>query len=226
MHDPIDDLVQLWRRDPNASTTVALCEALRDRPRVPLIEQVGELAAQRHANDVTVLLSVARMYIESQRFGEAQNVLVAAGKQAPRDPRVYRWLGEALLRRGDAERAQKVLERAIQLGARDAETRLWHERARGFRPLQKSSGDAAVAAEVALSPEGARAPLDSEGPTAVARKASPLPPRPPAWSPPHAASSAWRRSRRPGSRRAARATRRGRCCRIWLRCPTPPLLRR
>jgi hypothetical protein len=181
MHDPIDDLVQRWRRDPNASTTVLLCDALRDRPRVPLIEQVGEVATQRHANDVTVLLSVARMYIESQRLAEAQNVLVAAGKQAARDPRVYRWLGEVLLRRGDAERAQKVFERAIQLGARDPETRLWHERARGFRPLQTSAGDIAVAAEVAHSPEGVRPQLDSEGPTAVAhRPASSMPPRGPA----------------------------------------------
>ncbi len=172
-HDPIDVLVQRWQRDPNASTTVALCDALRDSPRVPLVEQVGELAAQRYPNDVAVLLSVARMYIESSRFAEAQNVLVAAGKQSPRDPHVYRWLGETLLRKGDAERAHKVFERAIQLGARDAETRLWYERAVGFRPLQASAGNAAVAAELAHSPEGARPRLDSEGPTTIERRPPP-----------------------------------------------------
>lgn len=200
MPDLIDDLVQRWKQNPNPAATVALCEALRDSPRPPLVAQVGEAAAQRHAGDVTVLLSVARMYIESQRLADAQNVLVAAGKQSPGDPRIYRWLGEVLLRRGDAERAQKVLERSLQLGASDTETRLWLERARGLRPVQASGGQLAVAAEVAHSVDGRRAPADSEGPTAIQRKrdggglephSSRPPPakpfdrgEPPTWAPP------------------------------------------
>src|SRR5579872_6624505 len=115
MPDPIDDLVLRWKRDPSAKATVALCEALRDSPRGPLVQEVGELAAARHGGDKAVLLSVARMYIEAHRLPDAQTLLVAAGKLAPRDPYVLRWLGEVLLRRGDAERAQKVLERAIEL---------------------------------------------------------------------------------------------------------------
>jgi len=148
MNDSIENLVARWKQDPTASITVALCDALRDSPRAPLIEQVGELASRRHAGDVTVLLSVARMYTDSGRLADAQSVLVAAGKRAPSDSRVYRWLGEVLLRRGDAQRAEKVLERAIQLGCRETTTRLWLERARGFLPLQKKEGKEAVAAEV------------------------------------------------------------------------------
>jgi predicted Zn-dependent protease len=111
MPELIDDLVLRWKQNPSPAATVALCEALCDSPRLPLVEQVGELATRRHGGDLTVLLSVARMYIESHRLGEAQTVLVAAGKQAPADPRPYRWLGEVLLRRGDAERAQRAAAR-------------------------------------------------------------------------------------------------------------------
>ena len=88
--------------------TVALCDALRGSSS-DLVVQVGQFAAQRHSADASVLLSVARMYLDSNRFADAQNVLVAAGKQAPRDGDIYRWLGETLLRRGDADRAEKVL---------------------------------------------------------------------------------------------------------------------
>ena len=149
MHEPIDELVQRWRQNPSPVATIALCEALRSTPRVPLVQQVGEFAMQRHGADVGVLVSVARMYIESHRFGDAQTVLVGAGKQAPRDGNIYRFLGEVLLRRGDADRAEKVLEQSIQLGTRDPDAQLWLERARVFRPMQAKAGTRAVAAEVA-----------------------------------------------------------------------------
>jgi hypothetical protein len=170
MPELIDDLVLRWKQNPSPAATVALCEALCDSPRLPLVEQVGELATRRHGGDLTVLLSVARMYIESHRLGDAQTVLVAAGKQAPADPRPYRWLGEVLLRRGDAERAQRVLERAVQLGGKEPDVRLWLERAKGLRPVQSSSGEQAVAAAVAQSIDGRRPAEDPEGPTVVQRK--------------------------------------------------------
>ncbi len=149
MVDMIEDLVQRWRQNPSSATTVALCEALRANPRGALVQQVGEFAKERLAGDVSVLVSVARMYIEASRFMDAQSVLVAAGKTAPRDGRVYRWLGVVLLRRGDAERAEKVLGRSLQLGPGDPEAKLWLDRARTYRALQASSGTGAVAADVA-----------------------------------------------------------------------------
>jgi predicted negative regulator of RcsB-dependent stress response len=162
MAEPIDELVQRWKQSPSPAATIALCDALRATPRGPLVQQVGEFATQRHATDVGVLIAVARMYLESHRLGDAQAVLVAAGKQAPRDGVIYRWLGEVLLRRGDAERAEKVLERAIQLGARDQDAQLWMERARVFRPMQAKAGTRAVAAEVAhATAHPMRPPLDS-----------------------------------------------------------------
>ncbi|HEY6458609.1 MAG TPA: tetratricopeptide repeat protein, partial [Polyangiaceae bacterium] len=162
MPEPIEELVQRWRQNPSPVATIALCDALRSTPRGPLVQQVGEFATQRHATDVGVLVSVARMYMEAHRFGDAQSVLVGAGKQAPRDGNIYRFLGEVLLRRGDADRAEKVLERAILLGARDPEAQLWLERARVFRPMQAKAGTRAVAAEVAhATAHPMRPPLDS-----------------------------------------------------------------
>jgi hypothetical protein len=162
MAEPIDELVQRWKQNPSPSATIALCDALRVNPRAPLVQQVGEFATQRHGTEVAVLVAVARMYMEAHRFGDAQAVLVAAGKQAPRDGNIYRWLGEVLLRRGDAERAEKVLERAIQLGARDPDAQLWMERARVFRPMQAKAGTRAVAAEVAhATAKPVRPPFDS-----------------------------------------------------------------
>jgi tetratricopeptide (TPR) repeat protein len=149
MPDPIDSLVQDWKANPNAAKTIALCNALRGKPHGPLMQQVGDFATQRLGDDAAVLLSVARMYMDVQRYADAQQVLVAAGKVAPRDAFVYRLLGEALLRRGDASRAEKVLARAIQLGARDEDTQLWLEHARIYKPLQSTDGAKAVAAELA-----------------------------------------------------------------------------
>jgi predicted Zn-dependent protease len=181
MADPIDDLVQRWKQNPSSAATIALCEALRSSPRVPLVQQVGEFATQRHGADVAVLLSVAKMYMESHRFADAQAVLVAAGKQSPRDGEIYRWLGEVLLRRGDADRAEKVLERAIQLGVRDPDARLWLERARVFRPMQTKAGTRAVAAEVAhATAQPVRAILESESESTTTVHVRTAPSSPPA----------------------------------------------
>jgi len=175
MAEPIDELVQRWKQSPSPAATIALCDALRATPRGPLVQQVGEFATQRHATDVGVLVAVARMYLESHRLGDAQAVLVAAGKQAPRDGVIYRWLGEVLLRRGDAERAEKVLERAIQLGARDQDAQLWMERARVFRPMQAKAGTRAVAAEVAhATAHPMRPPLDSMSDSTTAVHVRPI----------------------------------------------------
>src|SRR5215471_10376470 len=140
MAHPIQDLTSRWRNNPDASTTAALCEALRGQPEASLVEEVGQYASGKYPADAAVLTAAARMYMAAQRLGEAQTVLVAAGKAAPRDSLVYRLLGEVLLRRGDAERSIKVLERVLLFGGADPETRLWAERAKVFRPMQASAG--------------------------------------------------------------------------------------
>jgi tetratricopeptide (TPR) repeat protein len=180
MPDPIDALVQDWKANPSAATTIALCDALRENPKGPLVQQVGDFATQRLADDAAVLLSVARMYMEAARYADAQTVLVAAGKVAPRDADVYRHLGEVLLRRGDASRAEKVLGRALQLGAHDEDTQLWLEHARAFKDLQAKEGAKAVAAELARqAAPPARGFLDSMSETTTGVIERPKKPTPP-----------------------------------------------
>jgi tetratricopeptide (TPR) repeat protein len=178
MPDLIDDLSQRWKSNPDAKSTIALCEALRSVPRPTLVQQVGELAQKKHASDVPVLVAVARMYMDTQRLPDAQAVLVSAGKLAPREGNIYRWLGEVLLRRGDADRAEKVLERAKQLGATDPGTGPWLERARALKPIQAKAGERAVAAEAAKAPSDnappARAKVDSYGDDAPTFQKPPL----------------------------------------------------
>lgn len=173
----IDRLSAQWKDSPDAESTIALCNAVRGTTHATLIQQVGDFARNNLSSNVPVLISVARMYMSAQRLSEAQATLVTAGKLAPRDAAVYRVLGEVLLRRGDADRAEKVLERAVHFGARDPETNLWLDRARVFKPMQGKAGNRAVAAEVertapAITANGEaapRPPMDSlpEDPTAI-----------------------------------------------------------
>lgn len=150
MSESIDELYARWQRNPDPAQTMALCEALRGSPRMDLVDIVGSHAARQP--HVPALVAAARMYTDKGRLDDAQSVLVAAGKLAPRDGDVYRWLGEVLLRRGDAERAEKVLERAVQFGSSEpgAAGHLL-SRARALLPTQRHSGVMAVADEVARS---------------------------------------------------------------------------
>ncbi|HEY8074480.1 MAG TPA: tetratricopeptide repeat protein [Labilithrix sp.] len=151
MPDTIDELYKRWQANPaDVTQTVSLCDALSHSPgRIDLVEIVGSHASR--SLDVRALVAAARMYLGIGRFDDAQSALLAAGRLAPRDGDVYRWLGEVLLRRGDAERAEKVLERAVQFGASEPQTSQLLADARKLAPTQKSSGMIAVADEIAKS---------------------------------------------------------------------------
>jgi tetratricopeptide (TPR) repeat protein len=145
----LDDLLAAWRSNPDADSTVALCAYLGSSGDERLIREVGRIGEQWHGRDATVMLSVGRMHLDAGLLAEAQASLVAAGKADAANPKPYRFLGEVLLRRGDAMRAEKVLARAMQLGLNDPETRHWHDRATFYMALQKRVGAPAVATEVA-----------------------------------------------------------------------------
>jgi uncharacterized protein HemY len=121
MNAALNALVESWERQPDEKGTISLCEQLGRSGETRLIDQVGKRASIKFASNPTVLVAIARMYVGAARLGEAQGLLVSAGKMAPRDPEAFRWLGEVLLRRGDAERASKVLDQAIALGRDDGD---------------------------------------------------------------------------------------------------------
>jgi hypothetical protein len=143
-----DELLLRWRKNPDPTTTIALCSHLGVAKRQELIREVANTAETWHRKDLDVMLATGRMYLDAGMLPEAQAALVIAGKIDPKQIAPYRYLGEVLLRRGDAVRSEKVLSRALQLGSRDPELRLWHERATVYVGLQKRVGLSAVAEEI------------------------------------------------------------------------------
>jgi tetratricopeptide (TPR) repeat protein len=161
----LDELLKSWRSNPDADATIAACSYLGSSDREELIREVGASAETWHGGDARVMLAVGRMYLDAAMLQEAQTSLVAAGKAQPRDASAFRYLGEVLLRRGDAQRAEKVLARAVELGGAEDDVELWHERAVLYSALQKRVGPEAVAAEVARSmptPPSVPAPPESD----------------------------------------------------------------
>lgn len=141
--DNLECLFANWQKNPDIAQTIALCDALRVNKRGDLVAVVGRHASRQQS--VPALTAAARMYAETGSLDDAQSVLLTAGRIAPHDGGVYRLLGEVLLRRGDAQRAEKVFERALQLGTDDPTTNAWLERARVLGEAQRSSGMVAVA---------------------------------------------------------------------------------
>jgi tetratricopeptide (TPR) repeat protein len=144
----LDELLARWRENPDSGATLALCAFLGSSRREDLIREVGSTAEAWHKDDAQVMLAVGRMYLDAGLLQEGQAALVVAGKLSPNDGSPYRHLGEVLLRRGDAARAEKVLARALQVGAKEADTRMWHDRAVVYVALQTRVGMRAVADEI------------------------------------------------------------------------------
>jgi tetratricopeptide (TPR) repeat protein len=182
----LDELVARWRKNPDPESTLALCAHLGTAPEAELIREVASAAETWHRENHAVMLSVGRMHLDAGLLAEAQAALLQAGKLSPQDAVAYRYLGEVLLRRGDAVRAERALARALELGSGDDDTRLWHERAIVYGALQKRQGITAVADEVARTaplpapassrpnpqPPGER---DSAGGSRAARRSRPPP---------------------------------------------------
>src|SRR6187200_3269412 len=145
----LDELVRSWRANPDADGTIALCTALGGSGRKELMEEVRGVADAWHAESYDVMLAVGRMFLDAGALVEAQAALVSAGKADGRRFEAFRFLGEVLLRRGDAERAEKVFERAAQLGVVEPELARWQGRAQVYSALQRRVGADAVAKEVA-----------------------------------------------------------------------------
>ena len=115
----LDELLGRWRENPDTGTTLALCTYLGTSKREELIREVGSTAEAWHKDDPQVMLAVGRMYLDAGLLPEAQATLVTAGKLVPDNASAYRYLGEVLLRRGDAARAEAVYEGMTPLSPDD-----------------------------------------------------------------------------------------------------------
>lgn len=147
----LDELLAKWRSKRNAAHAIAVCAEIARLARADLAREVGTAAERLFSRDLDVMLALGRMYLACSMLPEAQAALVVAGKLDGEDERPFRLLAETLLRRGDAARAERVLARALALGADDAETRALLAKVPSLVALQKRSGAQAVASEVRRS---------------------------------------------------------------------------
>ncbi len=148
--DSIERLFDTWQASPTVTAALAICDAL-ERDRTAHFSEIAEALIKTHALEAEVQLRMGEVYLSLERFDDAYGPILTAGRLTPREPGVYRLLGEVLLRQGDAQRAARVFERAVELGGREHGTHLgreWLTRANAFVPLQKSVGARAVRAEV------------------------------------------------------------------------------
>jgi Flp pilus assembly protein TadD len=151
--------IRAWARRPSADDTIAICDELRRSKDVRgnHVDALARAINQRHSKDAAVLLALGRLQLATGKLSDAQQTFVASGRLDPSARGPYRYLGEVLLRRGDAARAEKMLEKATDLEAQGQEgdpleepADEWLGRARLMRALQDSQGEGAVAAEIAM----------------------------------------------------------------------------
>src|SRR6187551_189628 len=145
----LEDLLATWRNNPSADATLQICGRLGVAQRAEWVREVGAVAETWHQKNRPVMLAVGRMYLDAGLLDEAQTAFVSASKADSLAPEPFRWLGEVLLRRGDAIRAEKVLGRALELGEATRVTFELRDRAHNLAQLQERSGSQSVAAEVA-----------------------------------------------------------------------------
>lgn len=157
--DPIVARIRAWARRPTADDTLALCDELRRTPTVrgQHVDALARAVVQRHAKDALVLLALGRLQLAIGKLSDAQQTLVSAGRSDPNARGPYRYLGEVLLRRGDATRAERMLEKAVEFESKSGDhgdpseepSADWLIRARALRKTQEAQGEGAVAAEMA-----------------------------------------------------------------------------
>ncbi|MGZ3452847.1 MAG: tetratricopeptide repeat protein, partial [Polyangiales bacterium] len=151
--------IRAWARRPSADDTIAICDELRVSKDVRgnHVDALARAINQRHAKDAQVMLALGRLQLATGKLSDAQQTFVASGRLDPAARGPYRYLGEVLLRRGDAARAEKMLEKARDLEDQGQEgdpleepAEDWLARAKSMRTLQDSQGEGAVAAEIAI----------------------------------------------------------------------------
>lgn len=96
--------------------------------------EVAQAARQRHGPQGELSLLEGEAWLSAGQLLRAQAALIDAAKLSPKEVRSYRWLGEVLIRRGDAKRALKVLKKARQLAPHDSEVRHLYHRADRLLP--------------------------------------------------------------------------------------------
>ncbi len=127
--ESLDARLSRFRARRGGESPAALAGALLDAGRTADALEVTALALASHPDDAEALLVDGRARLAAGDLLGAQAALLKAAKVAPHRKDPFRWLGEVLLKRGDPQRAAKVLERALAIDSHDRAIALLHERA-------------------------------------------------------------------------------------------------
>ena len=115
------------RRGDEAAEALAADLLEAGRPHDAL--EVTASALKASPTDGELLLLDGRARLSTSDLLGAQAALLKAAKALPQRKDPFRWLGDVLLKRGDPERAAKVLERALAIDSTDPAVAQLHARA-------------------------------------------------------------------------------------------------
>jgi tetratricopeptide (TPR) repeat protein len=143
----LDARLLRFRNRPGSEDAASLAEALLSAERLTEALEVASVGLSRAPNDARLLVVQGRGLFHEGDLLQAQAALLKAARIASASKEPFRWLGEVLLRRGDPQRALKVLERAAKPacskrpseGRSGRRARRWGWAPRRWRPRRRVS---------------------------------------------------------------------------------------
>lgn len=114
----LDARLVRFRSRPTREEAGALAEDLRAASRWAEAAEVAAAGRAAGGDDLALWIAEGRAHLDAGDPGRAQAAFLEGARGSPKSPRAFRWLGEALLDRGDAQRAARVLDRALRLVGR------------------------------------------------------------------------------------------------------------
>lgn len=143
----LDTRLLRFRNRPGSEDASALAEDLLAADRHDEAMEVAQIGLKAAPEDARLLMVASQGYIKDGDLLRAQALLLRAARSAPDRMEPFRWLGEVLLKRGDPDRASKVLERAEVIAPGDRDIKRLLDRARRLARLAQKAEDEALVAD-------------------------------------------------------------------------------
>ncbi len=136
----LDTRLLRFRNHPESEPADALGRDLLSTGRAAEALEVVRTALSANPDDGALLLVEGQAWLRDGDLIRAQAALLKAARCSPKEKHAFRWLGEVLLKRGDPDRAAKVLERATALDPHDHEIQQLKARAQRLSRIATDAG--------------------------------------------------------------------------------------
>ncbi|UJR81663.1 tetratricopeptide repeat protein [Sandaracinus amylolyticus] len=140
----LDTRLLRFRTRPGSEDASRLAADLLQADRAVDAIDVTAAGLRGAPDDLSLLVLDGRAHYAAGDLLRAQAALLKAARIAPAQKEPFRWLGEVLLKRGDPQRAIKVLERARAIDADDRAVQTLHARAERLARIADSEADVGV----------------------------------------------------------------------------------